>query len=51
MAYTNEQIERYLQILNNYTERQAPSANQAVGDEDGDRYVRCWNCQSDQFLC
>ena len=44
MAYTDEEIERYLEILNNYT------ANQEVGDEDGDRHFRCWNCQSDRFF-
>lgn len=42
MCYTEEQIERYLEILDNY------SANQAV--EDGDRKVRCWNCYSDRFF-
>ena len=41
-------MERYLEKLNNYTERQAPSANQAVGD--GDRGARCWYCQSDRFF-
>lgn len=44
MAYTDEEIEQYLEILNNYT------ANQEVGDEDGDRHFRCWNCESDRFF-
>ena len=44
MAYTKEQIERYLEILHNF------SANQAEGDEDGDRHFKCWNCQSDRFF-
>lgn len=34
MAYTKEQIERYLEILHNF------SANQAEGDEDGDRIAK-----------
>lgn len=44
MAYTDEEIEQHLEILNNYT------ANQEVGDEDGDRHFRCWNCESDRFF-
>ena len=48
MVYTNEQIEKYLEILNNYTNSCGASANQAV--EDGDRRVRCLNCQSDCFF-
>ena len=42
MCYTEEQIEKYLEILNNYNNT---STNQAV--EDG---VRCWNCQSNRFF-
>ena len=45
MCYTEEQIEKYLEILNNYNNA---STNQAVGD--GDRKVRCWNCQSNRFF-
>ena len=38
MAYTKEQIERYKEILNNYT------------TQAGEHYrFRCWNCQSDIF--
>lgn len=44
MAYTEEEIELYLEILNNYTEPQAPSTNQE------DSHFRCWNCQSDRFF-
>ena len=43
MCYTEEQIEKYLEILNNYNNA---STNQAV--EDG---IRCWNCQSDRRDC
>ena len=42
MCYTEEQIEKYLEILNNYNNT---STNQAVEDE-----VRCWNCQSNRFF-
>ena len=45
MCYTEEQIEKYLEILNNYNNA---STNQAV--EDANRKVRCWNCQSDCFF-
>ena len=38
MCYTEEQIEKYLEILNNYKKT-----------EDVNRKVRCWNCQSDCF--
>lgn len=44
MAYTDEQIELYLEILNNYTERQSPSTSQE------DSHFRCWNRQSDCFF-
>ena len=41
MCYTEEQIEKYLEILNNYN-------NQAV--EDVNRCIKCWNCHSDCFF-
>ena len=41
MCYTEEQVEKYLEILNNYN-------NLSV--EDGNRKVRCRNCQSDCFF-
>ena len=41
MSYTEEQIEKYLEILNNYNNA---STNQAVEE---DRKIKCWNCQSD----
>ena len=44
MCYTEEQIERYLEILNSYTKRQVPSTNQE------DNHFTCWNCQSDCFF-
>ena len=59
MSYTEEQIEKYLEILNNYNNA---STNQAVpplraveeADADADaevsRKVRCWNCQSNHFF-
>ena len=40
MCYTEEQIEKYLEILNNYN-------NTSNAVEDGERKVRCSNCQSD----
>ena len=52
MCYTEEQIEKYLEILNNYNN---DSTNQAVEEADADaeasRKVRCWNCQSDGRDC
>ena len=48
MVYTNEQIEKYLEILNNYNNSSGASTNQAVGH--GERKVRCWNCHSDCFF-
>ena len=48
MVYTNEQIEQYLEILNNYNNVSGASANQAVGDED--THFRCWKCHSDCFF-
>ena len=41
MCYTEEQIKRYLEILNNYK-------NLSV--EDVNKSVRCWNCQSECFF-
>ena len=43
MCYTEEQIEKYLEILNNYN-------NTSNAVEDGERKVRCSNCQSDCFF-
>ena len=40
MSYTKEEIEKYLEILHNYTKK----------PEDVSRKVRCRNCQSDSFL-
>ena len=40
MAYTYEEIERYIDILNNYTERHYEENN----------LFKCWNCQSDSFF-
>ena len=48
MSYTEEQIEKYLEILNNYNNT---STNQAVEEADADRKVKCWNCQSDGRDC
>ena len=41
MCYTEEEIEKYLEILKNYNK-------QTVEDEN--RKVRCRNCQSDSFF-
>ena len=41
MCYTEEEIEKYLEILKNYNK-------QAIEDEN--RKVRCRNCQSDSFF-
>ena len=41
MCYTEEEIEKYLEILKNYNK-------QTVKDEN--RKVRCRNCQSDSFF-
>ena len=41
MCYTEEQIEKYLEILNNYNKKEV---------EDVNRKVRCWNCYSDCFF-
>ena len=52
MCYTEEQIEKYLEILNNYNN---DSTNQTEEEADADaeasRKVRCWNCQSDGRDC
>lgn len=44
MAYTNEEIERYLDILNNYSDQSS-----IPKDDVDDNVFRCWNCQSDCF--
>ena len=38
MAYTDEQMERYSKIINNYTRK-----------KEEDNRFKCWNCQSDSF--
>ena len=43
MCYTEEQIEKYLEILNNYNK-------QAEEDGDASKRIVCWNCQSDCFV-
>ena len=48
MCYTEEQIEKYLEILNNYNNA---STNQAVEDADTNKKVKCWKCQSDRRDC
>ena len=48
MCYTEEQIEKYLEILNNYTNSCGASTNQAVGEEN--RRIKCWNFHSDCFF-
>ena len=48
MSYTEEQIEKYLKILNNYNN---DSTNQAEEEADADRKVKCWNCQSEGRDC
>ena len=40
MVYTNEQIEKYLEISNNY---------KTTGEEEN-RRIGCWQCQIDCFL-
>ena len=47
MCYTEEQIEKYLEILNNYNNA---STNQAVEDADASKKLRCGNCQSNCFF-
>ena len=44
MFYTEEQIEKYLEILNNYNK-------QAEEDADASKRIVCWNCQSDRRDC
>ena len=43
MAYTNEQIEKYKEILNTYTQK----AGETLPPEDN--RFRCWNCKCDDF--
>ena len=45
MCYIEEQIEKYLEILNIYN-----NASTNPAEEDRDRKVRCWNCQSNRFF-
>ena len=40
MVYTNEQIEKYKEILNNYTKKTVEENRRAI----------CWNCHSDCFF-
>ena len=42
MCYTEKQIEKYLEILNNYNKQ---------AEEDENRCIKCWNCQSDRRDC
>ena len=48
MSYTEEQIEKYLEILNNCNNA---STNQEVEEADANRKVKCWNCQSGERDC
>ena len=41
MAYTDEQIKHYANIINNYSKQSSISE---------DNRFRCWNCQSDSFF-
>ena len=41
MSYTKEEIEKYLELLENYNKKTV---------EDENKKVRCSNCQSDSFL-
>ena len=49
MCYTEEQIEKYPQILNNNTKTHT---NQTAEEENSEvsRRIRCWNCHSDCFF-
>ena len=42
MAYTEDQIKQYLEILHNYT-------SQPVEEVDNSKKAKCCNCQSDSF--
>ena len=48
MSYTEEQIEKNLEMLNNYSCE--ASTNQSAGKAAGG-LVRCWSCQSDGREC
>ena len=50
MCYTEEQIEKYLEILNNYNNVSTNKAKEEA-DAEASRKVRCWNCQSDGREC
>ena len=50
MCYTEEQIEKYLEILNNYNKdstNQTEEEADAEAEAEASRKVRCWNCQTD----
>ena len=49
MCYTEEQIEKYLEILNNYKKTHT---NQTAEEENSEvnRRIRCWNCHSGCFF-
>ena len=54
MCYTEEQIEKYLEILNNYNSSSCgASTNQAKEEADAEasRKVRCWSCQTEGRDC
>ena len=58
MSYTEEQIEKYLEILTNYNNDSTSQAvpplraeEEADADAEASRKVRCWNCQSDGRDC
>ena len=42
MAYTEEEIQRYIKILNDY--------KTSTRQEEENNLFRCWNCQSDSFF-
>ena len=46
MHYTDEKIERYLNIL----KKQLSSSGDLGKDTLPDRHVRCWNCHSNRFF-
>ena len=45
MCYTEEEIKKYLEILNNY--KTAPPLR-AVEDANATRKVKCWNCHNSE---
>ena len=47
MAYTNEQIEKYKEILDNF--KREGVVGGTVGSPTKDNLFRCWNCQCNDF--